>query len=61
MGDSGIPCLVALSVNDSKPVHYNISMLPTTIKWIEVKKKVSNIKTLLRINTITSAEVCAQT
>ena len=44
MGDDGVPCLVASSVYDTKPVHY-LSMISCRIEWLEVKKKVWNVDT----------------
>ena len=43
MGDDGMPCLIASSVYDTKPVHY-LSMVSGRIEWIEVKKKVYNVE-----------------
>ena len=44
MGDDGVPCLIASSVYDTKPVHY-LSMESGRIEWIEVKKRAWNIDT----------------
>ena len=40
-GDPNCPDLVAMSVYDSKPVHF-ISMSCESIKWIEKKRQVWN-------------------
>ena len=44
MGDDRVPCLIASSVYDTKPVHY-LSMVSGRIEWIEVKKRVFNVDT----------------
>ncbi|OEU12697.1 hypothetical protein FRACYDRAFT_243954 [Fragilariopsis cylindrus CCMP1102] len=44
LGDDHVPCLVASSVYDTKPVHY-LSMVSIRIEWIEVKKKAFNVDT----------------
>ena len=44
LSDDYVPCLVASSVYNTKPVHY-LSMVSIRIEWIKVKKKVFNIDT----------------
>ena len=38
LSDDSVPCLVASSVYDTKPVHY-LSLVLIRIEWIEVKKE----------------------
>ena len=42
--DTGCPKLIALSIYDTKPVHY-LSMVYKSIKWKKLERKVYNVDT----------------
>ena len=43
LGDVSVPCLIASSVYDTKPVHY-LSMVSGTIERLDIKKRVCNVE-----------------